>query len=373
MPPPELLQRTFFEDASRIEVGLPLGDVLGALHPGGVFPLVEDPRRSGGCCIVGMMVLRGADSAWRPERLEEDLPSALHQSGGWCFDVDGVSGSWPISGGNAVDAYRLALQYGVMDAVLAGAATVSREGMVAGARPGHLWQPYAPLSWPSLAAHRELLEPAIAALRRDWQERGLLSERRWPAQIAVTAGGSPGLLDARIFHDRHPDGTAIEAWLLTSEAGAGRLRESARKKGLRIDDRLLVTSPPGRPAELDVAGVPKLLRDRLDVRLAEHDGGALSLGAFLAAGAIAQLNLSLMRRRSVRDVIAASPRLGEEERALVLGSWKGRAQLFPIGAMEEGKLERAWQPVYGLVEEGPQAEAVVVTLDVRSRRRAPAE
>lgn len=370
MPLAGLRQRTFFEDATRIGLRLPLGEVLAGLHPGGTFPLVEDPMHSERCCIVGMMVLRGAEAAWQPARLEEDLAGALRESGDWCFDVDGVPGSWPISGGNAVDAYRLALQYGVMDAVLAGAATVAREGMVAGARPGHLWQPYAPLSWPSLRTHRDFLGPAIEALRRDWQRRGLLSGRRWPAQVAITAAGSAEVLDARIFHDRHPDGTAIEAWLLTSEAGAERLREHGRNRGLRIDERLLVASPPGRPAQLDVAGVPRLLRDRLDVRLAEHDGGARSLGAFLDAGAIAQLNLSLMRRRSVRDVIASSPRLGEEERARLLGSWKGRARLFPIG---QGRLERKWKPVYGLVEEGPEAEAVVVTLDVRTERSDPAE
>lgn len=352
-----LAQRTVFHDAARIALELPLGEVLGALHPGGTFPLVHDPRGAARACIVGMMVLRPASAPWAGLREGGTLAAALREVQDWCYDVSGVGGSWPVSGGNAVDAYRLALQYGTVDAVLAGAATIAREGVVAGARRAHLWQPYTPLSWAPLAPHRDVLEPAISAVRRSWQEFGVLSARKHPAQIAISASGRPAesgadLLDARIFHDRHPDDTAIEGYVLTSEAGAERMRERARAKGLRAESAMIVVSPADDPEAVDVARVPEVLRERLDARLVEHDGGAIALRAFLDAGAVAQLNLTLMKGRSVRDVIASSPRLTEAERGELLSSWEGRARLF--------ELRPGWVPFHAIEEEG--GEALVVSL-----------
>lgn len=362
-----LAQRTVYEDARRVGLALPLGPVLGGLHPGGSFPLVEDPRRNARATVVGMMVLRPAGRAWRPAGSPGDLPAALREVEDWCYDVAGIGGSWPVSGGNPLDAFRLALQYGVMDAVLAGSATVAREGLVAGARRGHLWQPYTPLSWPALRPHRDALEPAIAELRRDWQRLGVLSARRYPVQVAVSASGrhaegQPDLLDARMFHDRHPDGSPMEARILTSEAGAARLRDRARSRGRCVDDLLLVASAPGRPEEIDVGRVPELLRERLDARLVEHDGGARSLEAFVRAGAVAQLNLTLMRERSVRDVVGATTRLEPHAREAILATWSGRPRLFPQGG---GALPEAWPVVCAIAEDAPGAEALVVCLDVR--------
>lgn len=368
MPIDSLSQCTVYEDASRIALRLPLGPMLESLQPGGCFPLVVDPRASDCACLVGMMVLRPAVAAWTPVLDDDSIPGAIHAVNDWCFDVAGLGGSWPLSGGNAVDAYRLALQYGTVDAVMAGASTVRREGIAEGAKRAHLWQPYAPLSWPALKAHRDILEPAIAALRRDWQELGVLSPRRHAAQIAVTASGRAeaggrNLLDASIFLDRHPDGSPIEALVLTSEAGAERLREDARAKGRRIDDLLLVASPPGDPAAIDLASVPALLRTRLDMRLVEHDGGATSLAAFLEAGAVAQLNLTLMRSRSVRDVLERSSRIEDASRARLLADWPRAARLFPRGG---GALPERWPPFYAMAENAEGAEAVVVSLDVRA-------
>lgn len=352
----DLAQRTVLDDATRIALRLPLGEIAGALHPGGCFPLAVDPRETSGACLVGMMVLRPATTRWAGLRDGASLVGALREVDDWCYDVEGIGGSWPVSGGDALDAYRLALQYGTVDAVLAGAATIAREGVVAGARRAHLWQPYAPLSWAPLVPYRETLEPAIARLREDWQRMGVLSSRRYPAQIAVSASGrvSPAgadLLDARIFHDRHPDGTAIEGYVLTSEAGAGLLRERARAKGLRADAVLLVASPPGSPEEVDLARIPELLRARLDARLVEHDGGGRSLRAFVEAGAMAQLNLTLMRGRSVKDVVGGSTRIPAPDRDALLSSWEGRARLFDLSP--------EWAPFYAVAGNG---EALVVSL-----------
>ena len=316
------------------------------------------------------MVLRPALEPWAPASLETDAVAAIRGARALCFDVAGLGGSWPISAGNAVDAYRLALQYGIVDAVLAGASTVAREGSRVGAvGVGHLWQPYAPLSWPALRESRAELEPAIAELRMEYQRQGFLSARRYPAQIVVTRGGPSSdphdrVLDARFFRERHPDGSAMEAWILTSEAGEDRLRERARSRGLQLDERLLVCSPPGQPEEIDAARVPELLRERLDARLVEHDGGAVSLAAFLDAGAISQLHLTLMRGRSVRQILESSTRLDEGERRTIIAELAGRARLFPNS---DGRIPTDWGVVQVVVEEGPDAEAVVVCLDVRAR------
>ena len=370
MPVRSLAQRTVFEDPSPIALRLPYGRSIAALHPRGSFPLVEDPRTTSRACIIGMMVLRPATTSWTPDFAAGDVPRELRGTGDWCYDVRGVGGSWPISGGNAFDAYRLAMQYGTVDAVLAGSSTVIREGRHVGARRAHLWQPYTPLSWSALAPYRGMLEPAISDLRRRWQDLGLLSRRSYPAQVAVTGSGvaedpNADILDARIFHERHPDGPAIEAWILTSEAGAVRLRERARRRRRRDIDRIvLVGSSPESPETIDVARVPELLRTRLDARLVEHDGGATSLSAFLEAGAIAQLNLTLMRRRSVREVLAAGGRIGDEQRKAVLQSWSDRPRLFPPGG---GALPQSWRPFYAVAEEGEGAEGVAVSFDVRGQ------
>ncbi|HEY2774723.1 MAG TPA: hypothetical protein VGK20_11815 [Candidatus Binatia bacterium] len=366
--PASLAQRTVFDDSHAAGLRLPLDDALAALHPGASFPLIEDPRRLSRALVFGMMVLRPASRAWNPDA-RGPMVDALPLVGDWCYDVAGIGGSWPVSAGNAVDAFRLALQYGTVDAVIAGATTVCREGVGSDVAPGHIWQAWHAFSWPVLRPWRDSLEPAVARTRRRWQELGVISERPHPAQIVVTRSGLsplPGreLLDARIFRERHPDGSAIEARIVTSEAGAEAVRRQAGARGRRIDAMLLVASPPDDPCAIDVARVPALLRERLDVRVAEHDGGAISLAAFVDAGAVSQLNLTLMRRRSVRDVVARSTRIGAALRDEVLESWERRPRYFPPAG---GALPSSWRPFFAVAEEGDDGEAVAVSFEVRTR------
>jgi len=344
---------------------LELGEDLGALGGGAFFPLVEDPRLVNRTVIVGMFVLRPARVAWSPGDRAVDFAAAED----WCFNVRGVDGGWLIAGGNPLDAYRLALQYGLADAVIVGSNTVAKEGVDHGDQPGYLWQPYGPASWPHLAAMDSHLAGKIASVRKDWQRQGVLSSRRWPAQIVVSQSGehrSPAndLFQARVFSATHPDGSPVETYVLTSEAGADRMRQRAGNYplGRSIDEILVAVSPPGQPEVLDIARVPEELRRRFDIRIANHDGGQTVLSKFSEAGVMSQINLTLMRNASVFDVLSHDPRLPTEQRQRMMEEFDARRQLFFSG---NHRLPGALKPV-SVLSDG--ADAMVVSFDARALR-----
>jgi hypothetical protein len=344
---------------------LSLGEALGGLGGGAEFPLVEDPRRVDRTVILGMFVLRPARVAWRPAEDSIEFGAAAD----WCFNVRGVDGGWLIAGGNPLDAYRLALQYGLADAVIVGSNTVAKEGVDHGDQPGYLWQPYGPAAWPHLAAVDSRLADKIATVRMEWQRQGVLSSRRWPAQIVVSQSGehrppANDLFQARVFSALHPDGTPVETYVLTSEAGADRLRERAGQYdlGRPINEILVPVSPPGLPEVLDIANVPRELRRRFDIRLANHDGGQTVLSKFSEAGVMSQMNLTLMRNASVFDVLNRDPRLPAEQRQRMLNEFDTRRQLFFSG---NHRLPEALKPISVLSDGG---DALVVSFDARALR-----
>lgn len=364
-----LAHEVLLSDPSAIAAELPLGDELGPLGAGAGFPLVEDPRRTDRTSIIGMFVLRPAREGWTRAVVEGGRADSLHEVRDWCFNVRGVDGGWLIAGGNPFDAFRLALQYGLADAVIVGSNTVAVEGVDHGDEPGYLWQPYGPAAWPQLAALDPDLAAKIARVRTTWQALGVLSGRTFPAQIVVSQSGeqrpgSPDLLAARIFRATHPDGTPVETCILTSDAGAERLRARAGEHGLadRIDSILLPLSPPGAPEVFDIPAVPRALREHLDIRLANHDGGRTVLSKFSEAGVLPQINLTLMRGRSVFDVLAGSDRIEPARRTALQDEFETRRQLFFSG---DHRLPRSLRPVTVLADAG---EGVVVSFDSRGQR-----
>ena len=344
---------------------LSLGEALGGLGEGAMFPLVEDPRQVDKTVILGMFVLRPARVAWQPAPESIDFATAAD----WCFNVRGVDGGWLIAGGNSFDAYRLALQYGLSDAVIVGSNTVAKEGVDHGDQPGYLWQPYGPAAWPHLAAVDARLSDKIANVRQAWQQQGVLSSRKWPAQIVVSQSGehrppANDIFQARVFSAVHPDGTPVETYVLTSEAGAARLRQRAGSYdlGRPVDEILIPVSPTGQPEVLDIANVPRELRRRFDIRLANHDGGQTVLSKFSEAGVMSQINLTLMRNASVFDVLEQDPRLPAEQRQRMLDEFDTRRQLFFSG---NHRLPEALKPVSVLSDGG---DALVVSFDARGLR-----
>ena len=365
--------RCVYENDSSIALKLSLGDELGPLGRGATFPLVEDPRHSDHSTIVGMFVLRPARVAWTASLMDggapQSKPVSMFDAADWCFNVRGVDGGWLIAGGSPLDAYRLALQYGLADAVIVGSNTVSKEGVEDGAQPGYLWQPYGPAAWPHLAAIDADLTAKIARLRRSWQQQGVLSARKYPAQIVVSQSGehrppANDVLAASVFKQRHPDGSPIETYVLTSEAGAARLRARAAAQGLgdRIDSILLPLSPPEQPEALDIARVPRLLRQKLDIRLANHDGGQTVLSKFSAAGVLPQINLTLMRNRAVFDLLTSTDRIPTAELAGITNAFDTKRQLFWSG---NHKLPTTLQ-VMSVLTDGD--DGVVVSFDARGVR-----
>jgi len=364
-----LQHREIFRNPDRTAVELPLGGVLGGLGQGAGFPLVEDPRNTNHTTIVGMFVLRPANQGWQKPLLDAGGKPDFQSASEWCFNVRGVDGGWLIAGGNPLDAYRLALQYGLADAVIVGSNTVAKEGVDHGSHPGYLWQPYGPLAWPQLASIDPTLGEHIAGVRRTWQSLGVLSQRKYPAQIVVSQSGehrppANDLFQARIFNAVHPDGTPVETYVLTSEAGAARMRTRMHKYPLRQrpDDVLLVASPAGDPETLDIAAVPALLRSKLDIRIANHDGGQTVLSKFSEAGAMPQVNLTLMRGASVKDVLRIDQRLDESVRGTMLAEFDARRQLFFSGSHS---LPRVLEPLSVLTDGG---DGVVVSFDARGLR-----
>lgn len=357
-----------YKDASRAAVELPLGDALGSLGAGATFPLMEDPRETDRSLLIGMFVLRPAATAWSSS-LSDDVPSSLRTGEQWCFNVKGYDGGWLIAAGNPLDAYRLALQYGLSDAVIVGSNTVVTEGLDHDDHPGYLWQPYGPAAWPQLAALDSKIGDKIADQRAVWQEMGVLSPRRYPAQIVVTQSGklrdgARDIFEASIFHAKHPDGTPVESYILTSEAGAERLRERAGNHELQdtIGNILIVTSPEGDPETLAIDTVPAILRQKLDIRIANHDGGRTVLSEFSNAGVLTQMNLTLMRGTPVKEILAGSDRVPESERDELLENFESRRQLFFSG---DNRLPEGLIPISVLHDGG---DGVVVSFDARAQR-----
>jgi len=268
------------------------------------FLLLEDPRRTRKAAVVGMMVLRPLSRACVVGPGTSAQVDCLFDSSlDWVYNcrLPGLAGGGPLANGSVFDAYRLAVQYACSDAVMIGSVTVACEGL---GSAGYCWQAWMPCSWPHLseAFGSKQLEHALRETRREWQRAGLLSERSHPAQIVVSASGNAlhekqDFLDARVFSETHADsGAPYECYILTSLAGAGRIRNRALAKGWtaeKIEATLLVCAHPESSERIDVARVPTLLYDELGMRIVNHDGGATVLRDFARAGALTQINMSL--------------------------------------------------------------------------------
>ena len=293
------------------------------------FLLLEDPRRTRKTSVVGMMVMRPLSRACvvGPGPLDQ-VDCLFDSSLDWVYNcrLPGLAGGGPLANGSVFDAYRLAVQYACTDAVMIGSVTVACEGL---GSSGYCWQAWMPCSWPHLseAFGSKQLEHALRETRREWQRAGLLSERSHPAQVVISASGNAlrekqDFLDARVFSETHADsGAPYECYILTSLAGAGRIRSRALAKGWtaeKIEATLLVCAHPESSERIDVARVPTLLYDELGMRIVNHDGGARVLRDLARAGALTQINMSLGLKVALADTERVSTALHRQAEAAEL-------------------------------------------------------
>ena len=123
-PPPheDILHDTIYENLDHVALSLPLTDELKLLHPHGKFQLVEDPSITKKALIMGMFVMRPARDTWKAPVTDF---TSLYNIRDWCFNFKGLDGGGLIADGSVVDGYRLALQYGISDAVMVGSQTIA--------------------------------------------------------------------------------------------------------------------------------------------------------------------------------------------------------------------------------------------------------
>jgi hypothetical protein len=158
----------------------------------------RDPKITKKTAIVGMFVLRPAKKSWKTPIFNDKnkLESLYDQTLDWCYNVDLLNGGGTVANHNAVDAYRLCMQYALADAVIVGSNTVCCEGVGPDA---YLWQHYAVCQWNQLKNEKGLSERLLQQ-RSEFQKLGYLSSRRYPAQIIFTwsgehYAGSPDFLE----------------------------------------------------------------------------------------------------------------------------------------------------------------------------------
>ena len=315
-----LVHRTIYQKEEDIAVKLPFLPAIQGYHPNGEFPLLEDPKVTLKAAIIGMFVLRpGVGQSVEGPLFESDkdvsdsLTRLYDEQCDWVYNLDGIDGGWIIANLNAVDAYRLGLQYALSDAVMVGSNTVCAEGVTQGDRLGYLWQPYGPFSWPSVSKIDKEVLPKVMEQRKYWQDLSILSQnRKYPAQIVITNSGkqhegSPDFLSARVFHDYHPNtDEPIEAYILTTTIGAKRIKERCHHYHLqdRIDSMLIILpSLPNQPERMDLTSLPSLLYQKYDLRIINHDGGQKVLLDFARQGILTQMNLTFGRQINLQQVL----------------------------------------------------------------------
>ncbi len=320
----KLRHKEIYIDDALVAVKLPFTKRMQEFHPDGNFPLLDDPIKSECTSIIGMFILRPARQAWEKPVLKEDGSCSVYDVKDWVYNLNSINGGAVIANGNIMDGYRLGMQYAVSDAVIIGSSTVLNDGLPdSDGTPGYTWLPYNCTEWPHLKAADSKMMDRFLEQRKLWQDMGYVSDRTYPAQIVVTQSGketTPDLLSASVFHEHHPDGTPVETFILTSKSGAENIKTRAGKYGLaeRINDMLIILSPQDDPHKIDLPELPGILYTKYNIKIANHDGGAMVLRAFCEAGIVAQFNFTFGRRPSLFEVVKSSLVIKDEERNRVL-------------------------------------------------------
>ena len=202
-------------------------------------------------------------------------------------------GGGAISGESEADHFVMGLLRARADAVIFGAGSLRGDS-------GHVWTP-------------AFISPSFSVAFDALRAR-LGKTERYPLSVVVSASGAVDLREPTFSHP------GLRALIATTEAGAEQLAQHTLPAATTV--RALPTTPTGG---VDPAALLELLAREYDVRVALHEGGPLLLGAFLGAGLVDELFLSLAPRLVGRAE-------GMVRRALVEG------QAFAPGATPEATL-----------------------------------
>lgn len=355
---------------SLIEVKIPFTEGMQKFFNNGNFPLITDPLKTKETAIIGMFILRPANSTWSEQAVRADGSLSIYDVEHWIYNIDGLSGGGVIANGNVMDGYRLAMQYAITDAVIIGSSTIINDGAPnEDGSPGYMWLSQYCAEWPHLKAADPEMMNRFAEQRKLMQELGYASKRDYPAQIAVTRSGNktePDLLSASIFHETLPDGSPVEAYIVTSKTGAAKIRKRAADYNLehRIDDILIILSPDNKPDDIDLPELPGILFKDYNIILANHDGGKKVLEAFCEAGIIDQFNFTFARKPSLYDAVKNNPNIDNMTKDLVFQNFQTR--IIDFFDTENGSMPKNF-PVVEIIIDEPD-EAAVVIMDTRKIR-----
>ncbi len=357
-------------DERRIEVKIPFTDEMKYFFKDGDFPLVADPLKTRKTAIIGMFILRPAFETWTEKPVQDNGQLSIYEVKHWVYNIDGLSGGGILANENLMDAYRLAMQYAITDAVIIGSSTIIKDGVPKeDGSPGYLWLPHYCAEWPHLKKADPEMMNRFRAQRKLMQRLGYASHRKYPAQIAVTRSGKktdPDLLSASIFHEKLPDGSPIETYIVTSKKGAEVIRERAADYGLehRMDNILIPLSPEHDSAEIDLHRLPGYLFNNYNIILANHDGGKMVLEAFCNAGIMDQFNFTFARKPSLYDAVRLNADIDESLKNKILRDFSSRTRDF--FDTESGRMPKSF-PVTEIIIDEPD-EAAVIVLDTRKIR-----
>ena len=359
-----------YQKENSIAVKIPFTKGMHKFFKDGNFSLITDPLKTEKTGIIGMFILRPGNDTWTDPILKGDGSLSIYDVEHWIYNIDGLSGGGVIANGNVMDGYRLAMQYAITDAVIIGSSTIINDGTPKkDGTPGYMWLPQYCAEWPHLKAADPEMMNRFREQRKLMQELGYASQRDFPAQIAVTRSGNktePDLLSASIFHEKLPDGSPIEAYILTSKTGAAKIRKRASDYNLqnRIDDILIVLSSDSNPDDIDLEKLPGILFNNYNIILANHDGGKKVLEAFCRAGIIDQFNFTFARKPSLYNAVKSSKNIDEGTKNLILKNFQER--IINFFDPETGKIPKNY-PIVEIIVDEPD-EAAVVVLDTRKIR-----
>lgn len=195
------------------------------------------------------------------------------------YELSGKAGGGAISGENEQDHMTMGLLRAAADAVIFGSGSLHGDS-------GHVRTP-------------DFIYPPFAAAYKEFR-RQLGNVDDQPLSVVVSASGRVDLTEPT-FH--HP---GVRALIATTDSGAAYLEQQDLPENTEVF--VVPATPDGGVSPADLLEV---LAREYGVRVALHEGGPTLFAAFLAAGMVDELFLTLAPQFAGRDATRHRPALVE--------------------------------------------------------------